>query len=96
MAIDPGPHNINQTRPLFTPQGGVLLKQVTPSFYEDLGKDVPDFGGHILERDQVKWNPVNRPIARQTVMPNVNLGHDHVSMKNDHALGDRVEITLPA
>ncbi len=48
MAIDPGPHNIDQTRPLFTPQGGVLLKQVTPSFYEDLGKDVPDFGGHIL------------------------------------------------
>jgi len=37
-----------------------------------------------LERDQVKWKPVNRPIARQTVKH----GHDHESKINDHALSD--------
>jgi len=36
-----------------------------------------------LERDQVKRNPVNHLIAR----PTVNLWHDHVSVKHDHALG---------
>jgi len=35
-----------------------------------------------LERDQVKWGPVNRPIAR----PMVNIGHDQ--KKIDHALAN--------
>ncbi len=43
-----------------------------------------------LERDQVKWNPVNRPIAR----PTVTRRHDHVSEKNDHALVRRA-LTYP-
>ncbi len=48
MAIAPGPHNLDAIRPILGPKGDALLKKVTPDFYETLGKDVPDFQGHIL------------------------------------------------
>lgn len=48
MPIDPGPHRIEAVRPVLGPTGATTLLPVTPTFYEDLGKSFPDFGGHIL------------------------------------------------
>ncbi len=48
MSIDPGPHLLDHTRPIFSPTGDARLKAVTPNFYEELGQDFPDFAGHIL------------------------------------------------
>jgi mannose-6-phosphate isomerase-like protein (cupin superfamily) len=44
MAIDPGPHHIERTRLIFSPNGSATLKTVTPTFFEELG----DFRGEIL------------------------------------------------
>ena len=48
MATDPGPHRLDGQRPIFGPDGAVTLKAVTPTFYEDLGRDFGSFAGHAL------------------------------------------------
>lgn len=48
MPIDPGPHDLDRVRPVLTPEGGTVLRAVSPSFYQDLGADFPDFKGHSL------------------------------------------------
>jgi hypothetical protein len=48
MAIDPGPHQLDSTRPIFAPPGRVSIHEVTPTFYPDLDKSFPSFGGHSL------------------------------------------------
>jgi mannose-6-phosphate isomerase-like protein (cupin superfamily) len=48
MAIDPGPHLLDVTRPIFGPPGKATLHEVTPTFYPDLDKSFPNFGGHYL------------------------------------------------
>lgn len=48
MTNGPGPHNLDETRPILEPGGGAILKAVSPAFYEEMGREIPDFSGHIL------------------------------------------------
>ena len=47
MPIDSGPHHLDALRAIFKPSGDAQLKEVTPTFYEELG-EFGDFLGHIL------------------------------------------------
>ena len=48
MAIDPGPHNLNQVRYVLGPNGQGTNKAVSERFYEELDTDFGDFAGHVL------------------------------------------------
>ncbi len=48
MAIDPGPHHLDQVRTILSPDGALHLKANCPTFYEDLDKEFANFSGHIL------------------------------------------------
>lgn len=47
MAIDPGPHSIDDVRVVVGPDGTGHLRSVTPNFYEELA-DFGSFLGHVL------------------------------------------------
>jgi mannose-6-phosphate isomerase-like protein (cupin superfamily) len=48
MPAKPGPFDIETTRLILGPKGDATPKQVTPSFYQDLGDDFGSFAGHVL------------------------------------------------
>jgi len=48
MVTRPGPHDLNKTRLVYTPDGAALARPVTASFYEALDTDFDGFAGHIL------------------------------------------------
>lgn len=48
MAIEPGPHDLEQVRFILAPDGQGTNKPVTEQFYQELDTDFPDFGGHVL------------------------------------------------
>lgn len=48
MPVDPGPHDLNETRLVLGPEGEGTLLAVGPSFYEKLDKQFGDFSGHVL------------------------------------------------
>jgi mannose-6-phosphate isomerase-like protein (cupin superfamily) len=48
MAIDPGPHNLDQVRYVMAPNGQGTNKAVSEQFYAELDKDFANFAGHVL------------------------------------------------
>lgn len=48
MSSTPGPHELELTRMILGPKGEATLKQVTPTFYEELDRDFGSFAGHVL------------------------------------------------
>lgn len=48
MAVSPGPHDLGRTRVILGPDGGVTLKDASPSFYEELDREFGGFAGHLL------------------------------------------------
>ena len=48
MAIDPGPHPLEQVRFVLAPDGAGTNKVVTERFYEELGTEFNPFTGHVL------------------------------------------------
>jgi mannose-6-phosphate isomerase-like protein (cupin superfamily) len=48
MTIDSGPHDIDTTAFILGPDGAGTSKTVTPTFYQELGEEFPDFRGHVL------------------------------------------------
>ena len=48
MAVNPGPHDLDRTRMILGPSGAVTLKQVSPTFYQELDAEYDDFRGHVL------------------------------------------------
>ena len=48
MAIDPGPHDLEQVRYILAPDGSGTNKSVTPNFYQELDTEFSNFGGHVL------------------------------------------------
>ncbi len=48
MAIDPGPHAIDQVRYILGPDGRGTNKTVGERFYQELEEEFDDFSGHVL------------------------------------------------
>lgn len=48
MAIHPGPYDLDETRLVLGPTHEASSHAVTPTFYEDLGRDFRSFAGHVL------------------------------------------------
>ena len=48
MAIDPGPHDLNQVRFVLAPNGNGTNKSVSETFYQELDEEFADFSGHVL------------------------------------------------
>ena len=48
MSPKPGPHDGGATATIFTPTGSATVKTMSPGFYEELGREFPDFTGHVL------------------------------------------------
>lgn len=48
MNPKPGPHDGAENPVIFAPTGRATVKSYSPTFYRDLGKDFPDFTGHVL------------------------------------------------
>ena len=48
MAIPPGPYDLDETRLVLGPTHEATPQPVTPSFYEDLGRDFASFARHVL------------------------------------------------
>ena len=48
MAIEPGPHDLDKMRFIFGPAGQGVVKEASPTFYEELDQEFPDFRGHLL------------------------------------------------
>ena len=48
MAIDPGPHDLDQVRYILAPDGRGTNKAVGERFYQELDEDFDDFAGHVL------------------------------------------------
>ncbi len=48
MAIDPGPHDLDQVRYVLAPDGQGTNKVVTERFYEELDVEFSQFQGHVL------------------------------------------------
>jgi mannose-6-phosphate isomerase-like protein (cupin superfamily) len=48
MSIDPGPYDLARTRLIMAPNGDATTKNDSPTFYEELGRNFPDFAGHAL------------------------------------------------
>lgn len=48
MAIDPGPHHIDNVRFVLGPDGRGTNKAVSENFYQELDEDFDDFAGHVL------------------------------------------------
>ncbi len=43
MPIDPGPYDLDRVRPLLLPDGTTVLKEVTPTFFQELGEGLESF-----------------------------------------------------
>lgn len=48
MSVEPGPHTLDDLRPILGPTGDATLKRVTPSFYDELGSEFGSFERHTL------------------------------------------------
>lgn len=48
MAIDPGPHDLDEVRFILAPDGRGTNKTVSERFYQELDEDFDDFAGHVL------------------------------------------------
>jgi mannose-6-phosphate isomerase-like protein (cupin superfamily) len=48
MAVQPGPHDLENTRVIIGPAGAATLKQVTANVYQELDEEFDDFAGHLL------------------------------------------------
>ena len=48
MAVNPGPHDLDQTRVVLAPSGRATLKDDSPTFYQELDADFENFSGHLL------------------------------------------------
>jgi len=48
MVTQPGPHDLDTTRLVYTPDGAALGRPVTADFYEALDIDFDGFAGHML------------------------------------------------
>jgi mannose-6-phosphate isomerase-like protein (cupin superfamily) len=48
MAVHPGPYDLATTRLVLGPAHEATPKAVTPSIYEELGRDFDGFRGHVL------------------------------------------------
>lgn len=48
MAINPGPHHIDQARFVLAPDGIGTVKAVSDNFYQDLEEEFDGFAGHVL------------------------------------------------
>ena len=57
MAIDPGPHDLDQVRYILAPDGNSTNKAVSARFYEELDTDFGDFRGHVLVQNYTFEEP---------------------------------------
>lgn len=48
MSPRPGPHDGANDAVIFAPSGAATVKPYSPTFYQELGTDFPDFAGHFL------------------------------------------------
>lgn len=48
MPIDPGPHDLDEVRPILAPDGRTVLKAATPTFFQELGDEFPTLRSHQL------------------------------------------------
>ena len=48
MAVNLGPHDLDQTRMILGPSGLVTLKDVSPTFYQELDAEYDGFRGYVL------------------------------------------------
>jgi len=48
MAMEPGPHDLDVTRLVYTPEGAALVRPVIFDFYKALDTDFDGFAGHML------------------------------------------------
>ena len=48
MSPRPGPYDGGDDAVILAPSGRATVKRYSPTFYRDLGKDFPDFTGHVL------------------------------------------------
>jgi mannose-6-phosphate isomerase-like protein (cupin superfamily) len=48
VAIDPGPHDLDEMRFILGPTGKGITKVASPTFYEELDQEFQDFRGHLL------------------------------------------------
>ncbi len=46
--IEPGPHSLDEHRPVLQADGSADLRSITPDFYEKLAHDYASFKGHVL------------------------------------------------
>jgi len=46
--IDPGPHTLEQTRAILTTKGNVRLKDVTPTFFQELNAEGENVGNSLI------------------------------------------------
>ena len=48
MSVEPGPHHIERMRYILGPSGTGTVKPDSPTFYQELDEEFPEFRGHVL------------------------------------------------